>query len=997
VINANSLTTDQWRRVFFELLNQPESLFNNQYQDCPLCSSAGDFKGREMDPGYHMVCNNCGGLDGKGGMITQLGFSERILGVDRNTAKYRIAQFLGLPQPQQQRSTTAPLRRSSAIEAASGRWPELLGALAGLTPEQLSDKHQPCPSCGGTDRYRWDRDDGTGGWFCNQCGGKDHRGGAGSGMDLLTRVTGWDYKQACSRVEQYLGIAPPPKPTAKPKRPHRVPTPPPAGTPPPALGSAVAQFPYGPDRANPWYWVQRVPMPPKGDRPQKLFVQRTWLDSKWHYPSKRDGFASHWPEPRPIYRLPDLNDRPGDPVLISEGEGKTDDATHLFPEHVCVSWTGGTAGIAHTDWEPLRGRSCTLWPDADDKGRACMAKLGVALLHLDCTVVVVNPPDDAEQGWDLADALAEGWTPQRAAKNLALFAKALNPLPKKPKPAPVPEPAPAAAAPPPVDLPSSAPFVCLGFDGDSYFYLPHSTGQVIRLSGSGHTSTNLLRLAQLSYWEVLYPSKTGVNWSSAASSLFSAQAHVGVFDADRIRGRGAWLDDGRTVFHLGDRLIVDSEPHSVLTPPPTRFFYEQARRLDGPSATLLSDEDAMRIQTIAERFRWELPASSHFLTGWMVLAPVCGALSWRPHIWVTGGAGTGKTTILKTFMRPLMGGVFQSATGGTTEAGLRGTLKSDAIPVVFDEFDQNEAKDKAIVQNILALARIASSEGGRIYKGTPTGGSTSFEIRSMFCVSSINVALIQKADIDRFCVLGLRKDPMDKSEWLDFEREILSVATIDNGRALIARTLCQLPVITQNARTLAQALGRRFGQRFGDQHGTLLAGAWSLEAGGGAVLTLEQADQWIASMNWDHQQHDAGDADELKCRDTILQQIVRFGGGLDASLGEMVDVVARHQALSGKLWNDLVPILGRYGLKVFRQAETLPDGDAAAGHCLAIANSNAQLDGLLRSTPWSGGAHRSSLRRIEGAVTPKAGTHFAGIGTKRCTVIPITTSEPAAA
>ena len=51
---------------------------------------------------------------------------------------------------------------SSAIEAASGRWPELLGALAGLSPEQLTDKHQPCPACGGEDRYRWDRDDGPG-------------------------------------------------------------------------------------------------------------------------------------------------------------------------------------------------------------------------------------------------------------------------------------------------------------------------------------------------------------------------------------------------------------------------------------------------------------------------------------------------------------------------------------------------------------------------------------------------------------------------------------------------------------------------------------------------------------------------------------------------------------------------------------------------------------------------------------------------------------------
>jgi hypothetical protein len=191
-------------------------------------------------------------------------------------------------------------------------------------------------------------------------------------MDLLTRVTGWDFKQACRRIEQHLGIAPPPKPTAKPKRPHRVPTPPPAGTPPPALGSAVAQFPYGPDRANPWYWVQRVPMPPKGDRPQKLFVQRTWLDSKWHYPSKRDGFASHWPEPRPIYRLPDLNDRPGDPVLISEGEGKTDDATHLFPEHVCVSWTGGTAGIAPApSWwstHPTPWRRAGIWLMRSPKG-----------------------------------------------------------------------------------------------------------------------------------------------------------------------------------------------------------------------------------------------------------------------------------------------------------------------------------------------------------------------------------------------------------------------------------------------------------------------------------------------------------------------------------------------------------------------------------------------------------------------------------------------------
>ena len=728
-----------------------------------------------------------------------------------------------------------------------------------------------------------------------------------------------------------------------------------------------------------------MPQPPKNGKPQKLFVQRTWIDDRWHYPSKRDAFQSHWPEPRFIYRLPDLIDSPDAPVLISEGEGKTDAATQLFPDHVCVAWTGGTAGWMHTDWQPLAGRHCTLWPDADDKGRECMAKLAVALLELGCTVAVVNPPDHLPQGWDLADALAEKWTPAIAAESLANRAKPVE-LPAEPGPEPEPDPKPAAPAPEP---PRNAPFVCLGFDSGTYFYLPRSTGQVTKITRGSHSATNLLELAEIPYWEATHPNKEGVNWLAATSRLFRDQAAACVFDPDRIRGRGAWLDDGRVVFHLGDRLIVDRQPHSVHNPPPTRFFYEQARHLDGPGAEPLGDDAAMQLRHIAERFRWEVPASAHFLLGWLILAPVCGSLNWRPHIWITGGAGTGKTTVLKTFMRPLMGGVLQSATGGTTEAGLRGTLKSDAIPVVFDEFEQNEARDKQIVQNVLALARIASSEGGKIYKGTPGGGTNAFEIRSMFCVSSINVSLIQKADIDRFCVLALRKGHFDENEWLDFEREILSVSTIENGRALIARTLDNLPTIVKNAKVLAQALGRKFGQRFGDQHGTLLAGAWSLEAGGGHELDLANAQEWIDQMDWNHQQADDSDADEIKCRDTILQQIVRFGGGLDASLGEMVGAVATQQSLARTPWAELVPILGRYGMKVFRQGEKLPDGEQAAGCQLAIANSNAQLDQLLKTTPWSSGAHRSALRRITGAATPTKPTHFAGVGSKRCTLVPI--------
>ena len=88
--------------------------------------------------------------------------------------------------------------------AAHKRWPDILADLAGLDDRQLSNRHQPCPHCGGSDRYRFDDTDGNGGYFCNQCG-------AGDGFSLLMKVTGWDFAHAASEVGRHLGIAPPTK------------------------------------------------------------------------------------------------------------------------------------------------------------------------------------------------------------------------------------------------------------------------------------------------------------------------------------------------------------------------------------------------------------------------------------------------------------------------------------------------------------------------------------------------------------------------------------------------------------------------------------------------------------------------------------------------------------------------------------------------------------------------------------------------------------------
>lgn len=831
-------------------------------------------------------------------------------------------------------------------EAAKGHWLSILGALAGLTGKQLEDKHGPCPLCGGTDRYRFDDQDGNGSWFCNKCGGKTQSGGAGSGMDMLMRKNNWDFKRAASEVERHLGIT------------KSRPEPPTAG--------AEAVYRYADDLVV----IRRF-----DSKTGKTFRQ-LWFDgNKWVYK-----LPDHYKKAnsKPLYNLGKIRATTGW-VVVTEGEKACEAAAKYFPTLACTTWSGGCKGHGKTDFSPLKDRKIFLWPDADDEGRDAMQAVADKLIRLGAeTVRVVKPPEGAPKGWDIADA---EWPENEARDYLR------HNFDEYTAPEVIPETGEVPVDDEPEDenpLGSSAPFRCLGHDRGSYYYLSRDGGQVIALSDSRHTKLGLLNLAPLGWWASFFPKGAAVDWDQAADSLIAACKDEGIFDPDRIRGRGAWYDSYRVIMHCGNRLTVveqDKDPHhlDIDNPPQSWYFYENAKSINGPSDETLSDQVCAELVKIARKFSWEkTDASSAFLLGWIVLAPVCGALDWRPHIWITGGAGTGKTTILKYFMRPLLGGICQSATGGTTEAGLRGTLKSDAIPVVFDEFEQNEARDKQTVQNVLSLARIASSEGGKIYKGTTSGGANSFEIRSMFCVSSINVNLIQKADVDRFCVLGLIKDNNKKEDsWRSFEQRILKTCTDDNGRRLVARTLKNIPVIRQNAKTFSTALGRKFGARFGDQNGTLLAGFFSLTPSGCEVVSLDVALAMVESMNWEADKPDVDETDERKCLSHIIDSMVMVDGR-KITLRELVGMAQRGAitATHGRdSSEDPNVVIARYGLKYHEGM-------------LAVSNNNSNLQSLLKETSWSGTAYKRSLSRLPGA-SKSDPIRFPAMGTSRATLVPL--------
>lgn len=106
----------------------------------------------------------------------------------------------------------------------------------------------------------------------------------------------------------------------------------------------------------------------------------------------------------PIYGLDRLAKRPDAPVLVVEGEKTADAAAKLFPNHVCITWQGGSKRVDRVDWSPLfkRPGKVILWPDADAPGRKAMnyVRTLIAGSHMVAT-------KELPEGWDLADAPPE--------------------------------------------------------------------------------------------------------------------------------------------------------------------------------------------------------------------------------------------------------------------------------------------------------------------------------------------------------------------------------------------------------------------------------------------------------------------------------------------------------------------------------------------------------------------------------------------------------------
>lgn len=112
-------------------------------------------------------------------------------------------------------------------------------------------------------------------------------------------------------------------------------------------------------------------------------------------------------KPRPLYgeHLLKGNKKP---VLIVEGEKTADAAAKIFPDLIIITWPGGGNAARFANWEVLKERQVTIWPDADEPGLKAAANIAEILVDVGASEVrTIFPPEGLPKGWDLADEVPD--------------------------------------------------------------------------------------------------------------------------------------------------------------------------------------------------------------------------------------------------------------------------------------------------------------------------------------------------------------------------------------------------------------------------------------------------------------------------------------------------------------------------------------------------------------------------------------------------------------
>ena len=683
-------------------------------------------------------------------------------------------------------------------------WANIISSVSGVG--NLGPKHGPCPVCGGNDRFRFDNKNGDGTWYCSHGDGHPGHKLAGDGLSLIVDLNGGNFQEAITAVANYLGI----KPKNKNSEPNILTKPMP--------NVWCSYFSIKEQRIKKCLPVKVWPWATDKDGCDWYLVRTEYQGKKIIYQMKWNPLVNRleqgtWGDSRPVLGM--INT---DKVLIVEGATTLDAAKELLAgtDWSVITWEGGTKAINKTDWTCLKDKTVYFFPDNDHDDPAnnhhqdsqkAMMRISGLIQGYSGPRFFITPPAKEFHGWDLADAVkVNGWKQPNLLDYIQANSKQITQEMEAEKTL--------------FDF-----FKPLGYENGDYYFLSYIEQRVIKISSTQFTKEYLLRLATQETWHKFFSDDEGqIRWKSVSGALIAASQAVGPYESSKIRGLGIFQDKKRKVLNLGNTLIVDGEEVSTREFK-SKFVYERRASVGFSKVKPLSDQNLQLIKIIVDNFPWEQDVYSDLLLGWLVLAPLCGSLRWRPHVWVTGATGSGKSTILEKLLLSLLDGFTLGVEGETTEAGLRQRINNNAIPIIFEEAEMDSVSSKKIIERNITLARQASTETRTaILKGSQNNQAIEFHLRSMFLFASVVPGISNKADKDRIAILVLDrvKNPKDYELTKEFLRDFEKIKNI--AAKFIFFVYSKAEILVHNVEVFSDVISEKYGKRFGDQYGSLIAG-----------------------------------------------------------------------------------------------------------------------------------------------------------------------------
>lgn len=493
----------------------------------------------------------------------------------------------------------------------------------------------------------------------------------------------------------------------------------------------------------------------------------------------------------------------------------------------------------------------------------------------------------------------------------------------------------------------------LGHNEGQFYFFPRAAGQIKHFSASSLGNIqNLCSMADKSLWENYFGGGEGGTKKiveAASTALIAECLRIGIYDSDKARGVGAWMDGDVPVFNAGNMLMAGDWKG-----PPQDYrsehVYQAGAKIMLPDAEPLTNAEASELLKICRSLNWRHTQQGYVLAGWIVAAAIGGALKWRPHVVITGEKGAGKSWVVENVVKAALGDIYVDMDGGSTEPGIRREIGGGSRPITMDEAESESQRDRANMELVYSLAR-KSSSGAQI--GNATG---KWRVRSCFLFGAINPRITQGADLDRNSMVELLKNRGEdaREKWVELQRIVGNNLTPVFAHRLLSRSFRNLAVIQHNIESFAQALSeKKRDQRYGDQYGTLMACAFSLSSN--KRITADQAREWCDQQDWSWTTQDNDVSDGERLLETILSARVSYdikGSPRNSTIRAMIRREVYPDQAEGA--ESLAEALREYGIKATEESVII------SNRCPALAR-------VLNDTAWGGGWRRPLLS-LDGAV-----------------------------